>query len=643
MAVTPDKLVFNYKKGTTLPPGRIVELDYSYTFVHPNKITVKNLNDWFYVTQDANNEKKVTVSLWGSNLKNLSTGTHSLSVVFYNTYQDKHYELGHPEAKIVNDPIGTLTVIVNIIEDILTISPNNLVYSYELGAEVVDAKSIKVTSGSDWTADFSNCGWISKDVVTGSAGTDKALNVPINTTGLAIGQYNAGVPVTNSGGVTQVLNVTLNITAGKQEYLYATPTDLMFNYTISGNLPPSKRIELNVSKQWTATTEDAWLLLGATEGAAGVGFFDIGVQNVTEFTVGKYSGTVKLTTGGIEQLINVVLVVREFTKETLSETTLYFSDDQNNIVISSEGLATYLAIDVVTEYNNETFKYPSAVPFFNGIAKKRIGAVVNKIINNEPDLVLDEISLKTPYSPALLTIDVQETEIYSDEVTEGVKLNKIPFVKGVTPFDNWLSDNTKEMYLTNKGVVSFNFFNPLLTAVTEIEITGSINKTVTFPAVSSYFNNVKIPLNLLDLKEGDAIIITAHNTIVTVFIKPNTPDNALVFWENKWGVFDSLEFTGDLAEKDNYKSEDFSYRKDHLTTETKVLSVVNKTSFKLNTGPLYTYESIEVVSKMLKSKNIKLIYQNEIIAVKSTTKTLSRPKISENNKSFNLTFEKLIK
>ncbi|MFZ3564614.1 hypothetical protein [Tenacibaculum finnmarkense] len=643
MAVTPETLVFNYKKGNALPPGRVVEVDFDYTFIHPNKITFKRLNDWFYVAQDVDNPKKFTISLWGSNVKDLDTGTYSLGVSFYNTYQDKHYELGHPDAKIIKDLIGTLVVTVNITEDILTISPNNLTYSCKLGADAVATKSIKVTSDSDWTADFSNCGWISKDTVTGLAGTDKTLEVPVNTTGLIIGEYNAGIPVTNSGGVTQILNVTLNITAGKQDYLYATPTDLLFNYTISGNLPPSKRIELNASTKWTVTTKAVWLLLSVANGVSGVGFFDISIQKVTGLTAGEYSAIVKLTDGNVEKLINVVLVVRSFTKETLSEKTLYFSDDQNNIVISSEGIATYLAIDVVTEYNNETFKYPSAVPFFKGIAKKRIGAVVNKTINNEPDLVLDTISLKTPYSPALLTIDVQEAEVYSDKVIEGVKLNKIPFVKGVTPFDNWLSDNTKEIYLTNKGVVSFNFFNPLLTAVTEIEITGSINKTVTFPAVSSYFNNVKIPLNLLGLKEGDAIIITAHNTIVTVFIKPNTPDNALIFWENKWGVFDSLEFTGDFSEKDNYKSKDFSYRKDHLTTETKVLSVINKTNFKLNTGPLYTYESIEVLSKMLKSKNIKLIYQDEIIAVKSTTKTLSRPKISENNKSFNLTFEKLIK
>ncbi|WP_233901421.1 hypothetical protein, partial [Tenacibaculum piscium] len=352
---------------------------------------------------------------------------------------------------------------------------------------------------------------------------------------------------------------------------------------------------------------------------------------------------VKITVGSVEKIINVVLVVRSFTKETLSEKTLYFSDDQNNIIISSEGVATYLSIDISVKYNSEIFKYASGVPFFNGTAKKRIGAVVNKIINNEPDLLLNTVSLKTPYLPALLTINVQEAEIYSNEIIEGIQLKKIPFVKGITPFDNWLSDNNKEMYLTNKGVVSFSFYNPLLTAVTEIVITGSVTKTVTFPAVSSYFNTVQIPLNLLNLKEGDAIIITAHNTIVTVFIKPNTPDNALVFWENKWGVFDSVEFTGDISEKDNYKSKDFSYRKDHLTTETKVLSVENKTSFKLNTGPLYTYESIDVVSKMLKSRNIKLIYQNEITAVKSTTKTLSRPKISENNRTFDLTFEKLLK
>ncbi|WP_370398388.1 hypothetical protein [Tenacibaculum dicentrarchi] len=695
MAVTPETLVFNYKKGNALPPGHPVFLKFDYAHQHTGNITCSYTGaDWLNVPPDylmptvnydessgssSSSSHSKTVYLSLKDVKDLDIGEYSVTVKFFNSYPDYHFSINDDRSTIMNDFIGELTVVLNVGEAFLTISPGNLSYNHVIGRASVESQKIKITSDSDWTADFTECEWIPLDIVNGVAGTDKELTINVAPDGLTEGDYTQIVTFTNTGGASSTddeddnsdanpgggvgeapnpdgyippvstlgtstsLEIKLEVSSSSQGTGYCTPTDLLFNYTISGNLPPSKRIELNVSKEWTATTEDAWLLLGTTKGDAGVGFFDVSIQEVTEFAVGEYSGAVKLTAGSVEKLINVVLVVRSFTKETLSEKTLYFSDDQNNIVISSEGTATYLAIDVLTEYNNETFKYPSAVPFFKGTAKKRIGAVVNKVINNEPDLVLDTISLKTPYLPALLTIDVQEAEIYSDEVIEGVKLNKIPFVKGITPFDNWLSDNTKEMYLTNKGVVSFNFFNPLLTAVTEIEITGSINKTVTFPAVSSYFNTVKIPLNLLDLKEGDAIIITAHNTIVTVFIKPNTPDNALVFWENKWGVFDSLEFTGDFSEKDNYKSKDFSYRKDHLTTETKVLSVINKINFKLNTGPLYTYESIDAVSKMLKSKNIKLIYQDEIIAVKSTTKTLSRPKISENNKSFNLTFEKLIK
>ncbi|ALU74747.1 hypothetical protein AUW17_05440 [Tenacibaculum dicentrarchi] len=693
MAVTPDKLVFNYKKGNAFPPGQPVRLQFDYAHQHTGNITYSYTGaDWLnmlpaylmptvnYDESSGSSKHSKTVYLSLKDVENLDVGEYSVTIKFYNSYPDYHFSKNDDRSTIIDDFIGELTVVLNVGEAFLTISPGNLTYNHVIGLASVESQKIKITSDSDWTADFTECEWIPLGVVNGAAGTDKELTIEVAPEHLTEGDYTQVVTFTNTGGasndddndddsggtnpgggvgeapdpdgyipsvstlgISTSLEIKLEVSSGDQGTGYCTPTYLLFNYTVSGNLPAAKRIELNVSKEWVATTEDDWLSLSNASGDAGVGFFDVSVEKIAGFAVGRYSGIVKLITGDIEQLINVILVVRAFTKETLSEKTLYFSDEQNNIVISSEGIATYLAIDVVTEYNNETFKYPSAVPFFKGIAKKRIGAVVNKIINNEPDLVLDTISLKTPYSPALLTIDVQEAEVYSDKVIEGVKLNKIPFVKGVTPFDNWLSDNTKEMYLTNKGVVSFNFFNPLLTAVTEIEITGSINKTVTFPAVSSYFNNVKIPLNLLDLKEGDAIIITAHNTIVTVFIKPNTPDNALIFWENKWGVFDSLEFTGDFSEKDNYKSKDFSYRKDHLTTETKVLSVINKTNFKLNTGPLYTYESIEVLSKMLKSKNIKLIYQDEIIAVKSTTKTLSRPKISENNKSFNLTFEKLIK
>ncbi|WP_370407972.1 hypothetical protein [Tenacibaculum dicentrarchi] len=642
MAVTPSELVFNYKKGGALPPGRVVELDYSYTFVHPNEIKVKNLNDWLHVAQDANDETLVTVSLWGSNVKYLSVGTHSLDITFYNTYQDKHYELGHPDAKIISDPIGTLTVTVNVTEDVLTILPENLIFDYELGGDTVPSQNISITSDTDWTADFSNCNWIPLDTESGTAVTNQNLDIEVITAGLSVGQHIASIPFTNEGAVKN-LGITLNVFSGNNDYIYATPKELNFGYTLSAVLPPTKRIELYASASWTATSIAPWILLSTDSGVEGVGFLDIGLKNVENLAVGIYSETVTLKVGDVTEIITVNLEVYKFAEELLKENTLYFSDDENNITVSSGRKDVYLSIETAANFNSELFNYKAGVPFFKGYANKRIGLIANKIINNEPVIYLDKVALFTPYAPARLSLNIKESAIYSSDVSTDISLKNMPFLKGITPDDNWISDNTKEMYLTAKGVVSFTFLNPNLASITEITLAGAVNKTFTFSGGADYLCSATIPLSLLNLKEGDAFTITVHNTVITIFIKPEEQATVLVFWRNKWSCYDAIELTGDFTEKDNYKSVNFSCRKDHLTTETKVLSVVNKTTFKLNTGALYDAQSVEVVSKMLKSKDIRLLFNNQIVKVKSNTKTLSRPKVSENTRSFNLTFEKLLK
>ena len=636
MAVTPSSLSFNYKKGELLPPARVV--NYSANDYGNNFISYEASENWVYASSLTFTSANIHIS---NNANNLSVGTHSATVEIF-SYAEDHHEFDNQQPGFIKTSLGTVTVSVVITEAIvLTLTPDNLTFNYEFGGSTPTAQTVNITSENAWTITEST-NWLSISINSGS--NNGTFQVSVTPAGLSAGTHTANVTV-NDGVSTKILVVSLIVSEPDTgtDYLYVTPTTLNFGYTLSGILPPTKRTELNASANWVATTNQPWVKLVTTSGTSGVGNLDIGLQNVSSLLAGNHYAIVSIAVGNIVKTININLSVYLFAQQLLEVNTLYFADDDNNIIVSSGRTDTHLYIEANASFEGTSFNFPFAIPFYNGVATKRIGLEAKKIIGSRPFVGIGGVNLFTPYLPVSLDISIKEVELFSETVTQNIALNNISIVKGTTPVDNWISDNSREMYLSRKGIVLFSFIGSKYVPANHIKITGAVNQTFTFNNAISNLYTVMIPLSSFNLKVGDQLNINVQNTNVTVIIKPEEVEQSFVFWENKWGVWDSLEFTGEFSEKSNYKSKDFIFRKNHLNTETKVLEVTDRTTFKLNTGWMFSDNEVETLRKMLKATNIYVMINNKLTKVKSTTKSLPKPKTDEENRAFDLTFEKLIR
>lgn len=634
MAVTPSSLSFNYKKGEALPPARVV--NYSANDYGNNFISFEASGNWVYASSLTFTSANIHLN---NNTNNLSIGTHSTTIEFFSNKED----VDSNSPSFIKTSIGTLTVSVLITEAIvLTLTPDNLTFNYEFGGNTPTAQTVNITSENAWTITES-ANWLSISINSGS--NNDTFQVSVTPAGLSAGTHTANVTV-NDGVTTKILVVSLIVSEPDTgtDYLYVTPTTLNFGYTLSGFLPPTKRTELNASANWVATTNQPWVKLVTTSGTSGVGNLDIGLQNVPSLLAGNHYAIVSIAVGNIVKTININLSVYQFAQQLLEVNTLYFADDDNNIIVSSGRTDTHLYLEANASFEGASFNFPYAIPFYNGVATKRIGLEAKKIIGSRPFVGIGAVNLFTPYLPVSLDISIKEVELFSETVTQNIALNNISIIKGTTPGDNWISDNSREMYCTKKGIVLFSFVSASkYVPANAIKITGAVNQTFTFNNAISNLYTVMIPLSSFNLKVGDQLTINVQNTNVTVIIKPSAIEQSFVFWENKWGVWDSLEFTGEFSEKSNYKSKDFIFRKNHLNTETKVLEVTDRTTFKLNTGWMFSDNEVEALRKMLKATNIYVMINNELTKVKSTTKSLPKPKTDEEKRAFDLTFEKLIR
>lgn len=635
MAITPSSLNFSYKKGDALPPARVV--NYSAPDFGNNFISSEASESWLHASNYSFTSANIYIN---SNANNLTVGTHSATIEFFNNEEDFKEPNQSGPPTFIKTSLGVVTVSIVITEAvILTLSPDNLTFNYEFGGTTPSAQTVNVTSENSWTI-TENTNWLSISTTTGS--NNGTFQVSVTPSGLNAGTHTTNVTV-NDGVTTKTLSVSLIVSEPDTgtDYLYVAPNYLNFGYTISGIIPPFKRVELNSSGNWSATTNKSWIKLVTSSGTSGVGVLEIGLQNLSGLTIGSYNGIVTITVGSIVKTVNVNLSVYAFAQELLQSFTNYFTEEDNIIEVSSGRYDTHLSISVSSTFEGIIYDVPYAIPFYQGSAKKRIGLEAKKIIGMRPFVGLSNASVFIPYKPVLLNISIKEKELFSETVTQEIQLENIRFIKGYKPTNDWISDLPRKVYLTTKGILLFSFLSNYKTA-NSLEISGAINKKYNVSNEYNEFYSAILPLENENLKVGDIINVTALSTSIQIQIKPDGVDHSFVFWENQWGCWDAFEFTGEFTESSNIKQTSFSFRKNHNQKETKVLDITDKRMYKVNTGWIYTDNEVQTLQKMLLSKNIYLMKNNRLVKVKSSNKGLVISKTNKFLKSFDLKFENVV-
>lgn len=636
MPTTPTSLSFTYKKGQSNPPLQKVE----YTLINPTfpeeqEVIHKTDDNWIHV--DNKTLSSSDIGLNYTNTNQLSPGTYQGEVELFHKYINKTSDPNNPTFR--EDLIGTITVTLELSEDPQTeVRPSILEFEYLQGGGLPEAEVISVSSVHSWGVS-SNQNWLTLSKNSGV--NDGSFEVSVVPSGLNNGTHN-GIITVNDGVENIQISVVLIVSSTNNDFLNVSPNSLNFGYTLLGSLPSLKTIELNSSKNWTVTVNESWLNLSVENGLAGASNIDVGLQNTNSLTEGNYTGLVTITNGAITKNITVNLTVFVFAEELLSPDNIYFTDENNLIVVTSGKTETHLQIKVSSVYKSQTNELFYNVPFFKTKAQKRIGLEASKIIGSQSLLNIDSVSLFSPYQPLNLNLDINEVSFYNSDITQTINLQNIRFFKGIVPLNNWMSDTSKQVFVSPKAVVRFSFFNDNKSTINKLIITGDKSLEYPFDDSGAMIHTVNVPLDSLQLIAGNSIKIKVGTHSLEVFIKEPTKDHCMLFWENKWGCWDSFECTGTFKQFAKFKDTSFGFRRDYKHSETKVLNVETKTSYQINTGHLYLESEVETLQKMLEAKNLYLLRNDKLTKVKSTTRKLLVKQTTNELKEFKLTFENTI-
>lgn len=210
----------------------------------------------------------------------------------------------------------------------LQTSPGSLTFTGNFQGANPAAQSLQLsTSGAGalaWTAISTAPSWLS---ISASSGlTPATLQVSVNTSGLAAGQYNGSIRLAALGAAdsTQLINVTLNVVVPAPA-IVLSPAQMNFSALSGQPNPPTQALSIvnggSGSISWTATPSASWITLSVGSGST-PGSVDVGVDS-TGLAVGNYSGTVTIAAAGVANSPQTLTV-------NMTVSTLLFSDNFNS-------------------------------------------------------------------------------------------------------------------------------------------------------------------------------------------------------------------------------------------------------------------------------------------------------------------------
>jgi hypothetical protein len=636
MSIIPSSLRFNITKGVATAPYQLVSYSEPTTVgsIGTEIVTTMSwISAGFY-----GSGARITVNDSGF-WQGFTAGTYTGEVIINASYYDDYFDDVTGVRGQYKEELGRASVILTIKDPIvLSASPTTPAFNYQIGGVVPNAIQVNVTTLNPWTL-VKTVPWISLSIASGTG--NGTSNISVDPTGLSAGIYTSTV-VLNDGTSTVNIYVTLNVSEvdSQVDYLYATPSEINFGFTLNGTLPPFKSVNLSASDyQNISITPPAWLQLESFSDT--VKTWGLIAAQVNNLAPGVYSDVIIFQLGTIIKTVTVNLEIFKLVENLLDNTDLHFTDENNLIQTSSGRTDTHLSVSVVAAYEGEDYSLKYNVPFFKGVAKKRLGLEASKMIGHRNFIGATGISLIAPYNPVSLDIVVKELEVLTGIEQQTVSINGLKFLKGLKPVDNWMSDIPREIHVSKKAVIAFSILSQG-SSVSEINITGSRTITHSINEITSELYSVVYPISDFDLLEGDQLEVAVLNEKLKVNIKPEGTDSTMVFWENDHGCWDAFELTGDFNLISALQKETSEVRKDHLTTETKIHSTVNRETYKVDTGFIYSDDEMFALNSMLRSKNIYLMYSGSLYNVEPITNSLELQKTDKQLRSATILFKSVI-
>jgi hypothetical protein len=317
---SPASLGFTYPLGGSTPPSQQIQVTSSGAQVLFSASIAPGAT-WLSVAGDSVTPGNLTVNV---NPTGLTAGDYAGTVVIQSSAAANN---------LLQVPVSLHVAATGA----LSVSPGILRFTHVSPGAAPAPQTVSVTStGSPLEfhpAVSPGATWLH---VSGSGTTPGSLQVTVDPTGLAVGQYN-GTILVSSTTVDSFELVAVTLTVSTLPKLSASPTSLNFVHQIGGTPPAAQMLSItsdsgNPSVTISGSTASGGPWLSAV--GSGNTPFEVPVSvNPTGLAAGTYSGTVTLTSSGAGNspyLVPVTLVVRVAPVITAAPTSLSFAHTLGN-------------------------------------------------------------------------------------------------------------------------------------------------------------------------------------------------------------------------------------------------------------------------------------------------------------------------
>lgn len=295
LTVTPTSLTFTAHAGGAAPAAKNVSVTSSGSARH---FTVTTSAAWLTATPTSGTTP-ATVRV-SANPAHLTAGTYTGTV-----------RISVPDSENARQVSVTFKVTSGSAH--LTVTPNTLGFSHQMGGTVLASQNLSVRSSTGSAVKFtasvtSGSGWLSASPASGT--TPGAVTVSVHPGSLAVGTHTGAVAISSSiGSVT----VTVTLTVTSAAAMTVTPGSLAFGFQQGGSPPASQNLSVSstsaVSFTATASTTSggSWLTVSSTGGTTPATLTVTATPG--NLAVGTYSGSIVVTSSLGSVTVPVTLTV----------------------------------------------------------------------------------------------------------------------------------------------------------------------------------------------------------------------------------------------------------------------------------------------------------------------------------------------
>lgn len=633
-AYTPASHLFTYTQNSPNNPVNIsVECDLQASFASITNIETLGVPSWL-------NIKNITV-VSGATDKIQFTAevnaivANTLPINLYTANLTLRFQADFATIIISENFTANLDVKEG---NLLSLSPSVLNFTYQIGQPLPQNKIMQLNTNYNWSITPTQT-WLNASPLTGLGNASVAVSV--DPSGLSVGYYEGNIVVQDQNFTRSIL-VKLTVTGEdtSTDFLYATPQNLEFLSEFEVVNATLKALQIEASDTWTITKNDAWIVLSASSGVAGITSINISVASEVLET-GTYTAPITITMGNIVKQVFITVTVVQFFTNGLTSEALYFAKDRNKLNISSIQDNTYLQLDVSASTKDDVITYTQEVPYFKGLAKIVIGEETEVLLKSfKPSANLFS-AIRNNIKPIVYQIASKNINKLTNSVSVVQGFSNISFLPGKTPVvANKLCYIPEYITITENAILSLSVLADAFPG--NLVVTGAINHQISGSLANDlYVYNAILNLSNLGLVTGDVIQITFGTLVVNATIKPSQPEENIIAFENEWKEYEYFSTTGFLTKTDAIIKTTTELAVED-EKQSKIVTIDAGIDYTLNTGYIYSQQEKDWLTKILQAKRVFFYEDNDFTEIILTTTKLERYKTRENMASYNLQFKKAI-